>query len=64
MFIMILFKIVEILRQHKCPSNRQMGKDNLVCIAMECNSLNQKKTALPFDWMWVNLKDFMLSKIT
>lgn len=49
MFIMILFKIVEILRQHKCPSNRQMGKDNLVCIAMECNSLNQKKTALPFD---------------
>ena len=64
MFTVVLFTIIEIRKQPKCPSVDEWIKQLLDIYTMEYCLAIKKKKMLPFATTWMDLENIMLSEIS
>ena len=64
MFIAALFTIAEIWKQPKCPSVDEWIKQLWDIYTMEYYLAGKNKKILPFETVWMDLENIMLSEIS
>ena len=64
MFIAVLFTIVKIWKQPKCPSVNEWIKKRWYMYSMEYDMAIKKKEILLFTTAWMDLESLLLSGIT
>ena len=64
MFIAALFTITKIWKQPKCPSIDEWIKQLWDIYTMEYYLALKKKKILPFDTVWMDLENIMLSEMS
>ena len=64
MFITVLFTIVNIWKQPKCPSVDDWIKQVWYIYITENYSAVKKKEILPFETAWMDLENIILSEIS
>ena len=64
MYIVVLFTIAKIWKQHKCPSVDEWVKQLWDIYTMEFYLAMKKKKVLPFMTTWMDLEDNTLSEIS
>ena len=64
MFIAVLFTIVKVWNQPKCPSVDEWIKQLWDVYTMEYYSAVKKKKILPFATVWMDRENIMLSEIS
>jgi hypothetical protein len=63
MFIAVLFTIVKLWKQQRCPTTDEWIKKMWYLHTMEFYSVMRKNEILPFTSKWMELKNIILSEV-